>query len=67
LLCLIAAGIYAFGGSSQAVILLAIPMVALQVPLINRLSRQDAREVRLENPAGTSPLSRPEPLLQQRQ
>jgi MFS transporter, DHA1 family, inner membrane transport protein len=66
LLCLVAAGIYASGGSSQAVILLAIPMVALQMRLLDRLNKQDSHETRLEIGSERRP-SQIETLLQKRQ
>jgi DHA1 family inner membrane transport protein len=56
LLCVTAAAIYASGGSSQAVILLAVPMLALQMRLLIRLNRPDERRsetaamTRLETP-----------------
>ena len=37
-LCLIAAGIYAAGGSSHAVILLSVPMIMLQSLLLYRIN-----------------------------
>jgi DHA1 family inner membrane transport protein len=58
LLCLTAAAIYASGGSSQAVILLAIPMIALQMRLLIRLNRPDER--RFENAMGTATVARAE-------
>jgi MFS family permease len=65
-LCLIAAGIYASGGSSHAVILLAIPMVALQTRLLNRLNRPDADDTRVQKAVRTATAQQAETLVQQR-
>lgn len=53
-LCLVAAGIYASGGSSHAVILLAVPMLVLQTRLLNRLNKIDATPHHIENAAAPS-------------
>jgi MFS transporter, DHA1 family, inner membrane transport protein len=53
-LCLIAAGLFAWGGSPQAILLLAVPIALLQMPLLNRLNCRDVRDSHLQNTAPTT-------------
>ncbi|MBX9774525.1 MAG: hypothetical protein K2Y71_08930 [Xanthobacteraceae bacterium] len=64
-LCVTAAAMYAAGGSSQAVLLLAVPMIALQLPLLILLNR--AGERRFENAAGAAAMARVEAPIRRRQ